>query len=326
MLEVVDPGLLLTLQDRGRPGWAHLGIPVSGAADAWGLAVANLLARAPADAAAVEMTLGGAELIVRETCLVSLGGADLGAERDDGLPLAAGAAHRIPGGSRIRLGGSQHGLRAYVGLAGGVVAHRVLGSASTYAPAALGGVDGRALRAGDLLTPVRRGDLAGAGLTWPSRLAPHPAAASGPIRFVPGPDLRHLDADLVDAFTAATWRIGRAGDRMGLRLEGPPLAAGGEIVSHALAPGAIQLPSGGLPLVLLADGPTVGGYPVLGVVPRAQMPRLGQLRPGDAVRFRVQAPERARAAWRAQQAGLARAAEALAADALWHDLADHAGA
>ena len=326
MLEVVDPGLLLTLQDRGRPGYAHLGIPLSGAADTWGLAVANLLAAAPPDAAAVEATLGGVEIVVRETCLVALGGADLGAERDDGLALAAGAAHRLPGGSRIRLAGSQHGLRAYLGLAGGIVAHRVLGSAATYAPAALGGVDGRALRAGDLITPVRRGDLAGAGLTWPSGVAPHPVTGSGPIRFVPGPDLRNLDPAVVGALAAATWRIAGASDRVGLRLEGPPLAAGREIVSHALVPGAIQLPSDGQPVVLLADGPTVGGYPVLGVVARAEMPRLGQLRPGDAVRFHAQAPDQARAAWRAQRAGLGRAAEALAADALWHSLADHAGA
>jgi allophanate hydrolase subunit 2 len=112
---------------------------------------------------------------------------------------------------------------------------------------------------------------------------------------------------------------------MGLRLEGTPLRAGREIVSHALVPGAIQLPPDGQPVVILVDGPTVGGYPVLGVVPRAEMPRLGQLRPGDLVRFRAQEPDRARAAWRVQQDTLARAARALAADALWHRLADHAG-
>ncbi len=325
MLEVVDPGLLLTLQDRGRPGWAHLGIPVSGAADTWGLAVANLLAGGPVDAAAVEVTLGGAELIARETCLVSLGGTDLGAERDDGVALAGGVAHRLPAGSRIRFAGARSGLRAYLALAGGIEAGRVLGSVSTYATAGLGGVDGRALRAGDVLTPVRRGDLAGAGLSWPAEALPHPATGTGPILFVAGPDLRRLAADVVDAFTAATWRIGPAGDRMGLRLEGPPLAAGVEIVSHALVPGAIQLPSGGQPLVLLVDGPTVGGYPVLGVVARAEMPRLGQLRPGDVVRFGAQEPDHARAAWRVQQDALARAARALAVDVLWHHLVDHAG-
>ena len=142
---------------------------------------------------------------------------------------------------------------------------------------------------------------------------------------MPGPDLRHLDVDVLDAVTSGTWRIGRASDRMGLRLEGTPLPAGREIVSHALLPGAIQLPPGGQPVVLLVDGPTIGGYPVVGVVPRGEMPRLGQLRPGDAIRFCAQEPDHARAAWRAQQATFARAAEALAADALWHRLADDAG-
>jgi len=325
MLEVVDPGLLLTLQDHGRPGWAHLGIPPSGAADAWGLAVANLLAGAPPGAVAMEATVGGAELLVLETCLVTLGGADLGAERDDGVPLAARMAHRLPAGSRVNFVGARRGLRAYVGLAGGIVAHPVLGSAATYATAGLGGVDGRALRAGDVLTPMRRGDLSRAGLSWLSEAAPHPAATTGPIHFSSGPDLRHLPADIVDALTSATWQIGRASDRMGLRLDGPALPAGREIVSHAMVPGAIQLPSDGQPVVLLVDGPTVGGYPVLGVVTRAELARLGQLRPGDTIRFRAQEPEGARAAWRAQQSSLARAAEALAVDALWDRLAGDAG-
>jgi biotin-dependent carboxylase-like uncharacterized protein len=325
VLEVVDPGLLLTLQDGGRPGWAHLGIPPSGAADTWGLGVANLLAGAAPDAVAVEATLGGAELLVRETCLLTLGGADLGAERDDGIPLAAGVAHRLPAGSRLRFAGGRHGLRAYVGLAGGIVAHPVLGSASTHATAGLGGVEGRALRPGDLLMPVRGRDLSRAGLSWPLEAAPHPANSTGPIRIVPGPDLRYLDADVIDALAAVTWQVGRASDRMGLRLEGPALPAGREIVSHAMIPGSIQLPADGQPVVLLVDGPTVGGYPVLGVVTRAEMPRLGQLRPGDTVRLRAQDPEGARTARRAQQAGFARAAEVLAADAVWHRLADDAG-
>ena len=325
MLEVVDPGLLATIQDGGRPSYRHLGVPPSGAADAWGLAVANLLAGAPVDAAAVEVTLGFTELLVRETCLVALGGVDLGAEADDGRALAAATAHRLPAGTRIRFAGAQRGLRAYLALAGGIATERVLGSAATFAPAGLGGIHGRALRAGDTLVPRRRGDLAGASLAWPSQLAPHPASGTGPIRFVPGPDLRHLEPGADEALAGATWRVAGASDRMGLRLEGPPLPAGREIVSHGLVPGAIQLPADGRPLVLLVDGPTVGGYPVVGVVPRAELPRLGQLRPGDAVHLRAQAPDRARAAWREQQARLARAADVLAADALWHGLADHAG-
>ena len=325
MLEVVTPGPLLTLQDRGRPGLARLGVPLSGACDPWGLAVANVLAEAPPDAVAVEVTLGGALLRAIETCTVSLAGADLGAELDDGRLLRTGAAHLLPAGSKIRFAGSPTGMRAYIGLAGGATARQVLGSASTCVQAGLGGIDGRPLRAGDLLEPARRGDLGATGRTWPARMAPHPAVRPGPIRFVPGPDLRHLPTDAAEALTAAAWRVGSASDRMGIRLEGAAVPAGREILSHPVAPGAIQVPADGRPLVLLVDGPTIGGYPVVGAVPRWEWPRLGQLRPGDRVTFEPQDALEARAAWREQQRLLAAAAELIQPDALWDRLADHAG-
>jgi len=317
--------LLMTLQDAGRPGFEELGIPPSGACDAWGLAVANVLADAPPDGAAIEVTLGGGELLVVETCAVSLAGADLGAERDDGRPLRPDATHRLPAGSRLRFRGSARGARAYVGLAGGIVAAKVLGSAATHEQGGLGGIDGRSLRAGDRLVPVRRGDLAATGRDWPTRIAPHPAADHGPIRFVPGPDLASVPAATLDGLVATAWRVAAACDRMGIRLDGPPLPAGAEMVSHPLVPGAIQLPADGRPLLIMADGPTVGGYPAIGVVPRAELPRLGQLRPGDEIRFASQPAEGARVAWRDQRARLAGAADTLHADAVWHRLVDHAG-
>lgn len=325
MLEVVDPGLLLTLQDRGRPGFAHLGIPPSGACDPWGLVVANLLAGAPPDGVVVEMTLGGAELRVVESCTVALAGADLGAERDDGRPLRPGAVHRLPAGSRIRFAGSSAGMRAYLGLAGGIAAARVLGSAATSLQGGLGGIEGRALRPGDRLEALRPGDLGAAGRTWPDEAAPHPASRTDPVRFVPGPDLRHLPRETVEAVAAAPWTVGRAGDRMGLRLDGPALSAGREILSHPLVPGAIQLPGDGRPVILLVDGPTIGGYPVVGVVPRAELSRLGQLRPAQAVRLAPQDAVDARAAWRAQLRLLAAVADALDADGVWHRLLENAG-
>lgn len=329
MLEVVDPGPLLTLQDRGRPGLAHLGVPPSGAADPWGHAVACLLAEAPAGAAVLEVTLGGARLRAVETCTVALGGADLGAELDDGRRLPCGAVHLLPAGSEIRFAGSgpgsASGIRAYVALAGGIDARPVLGSASTCVPARLGGIDGRPLRAGDVLLPARRGDLGAAGRVWPSGTAPHPATRPGPIRFVAGPDLRHLPPDAPEALAASTWVVGPASDRMGIRLDGANLPAGREILSHPVIPGAVQVPADGRPVVLFVDGPTIGGYPVAGVVPRWQWPRLGQLGPGDRVRFAVQAAAAARAAWSAQQRVLAAAARSVRADALWDRLADGSG-
>jgi allophanate hydrolase len=186
-------------------------------------------------------------------------------------------------------------------------------------------VVGRGLAAGDRITPSRRGDLAGAGRTWPASIAPDPTAERGPIRFVPGPDVRHLPPDAVDALTTATWTAGDAVDRMGIRLDGGPLAAGREILSHPLVPGAIQVPGDGRPLVILVDGPTIGGYPMVGVVTRAELPRLGQVRPGDRLSFDPQATDDARVAWREQQRRLEAAAAAIGADDLWTTLADQAG-
>ena len=324
MLEVIDPGAQLLVQDAGRAGLAHLGVPRSGALDPWSLAVANLLAGAPIAAAVVEVTLGGTELLAVEACAVAIAGADLGAQRDDGRWLAPGAVHAIPTGGRVRFGGGGAGLRAYLGFAGGIAAEQILGSASTWAPGAPSGVVGRGLVAGDRIAPVRRGDLGAAGRSWPGSIAPDPAGERGPIRFLPGPDLRHLAADTVDAFAAAAWMAGDAVDRMGIRLEGGPLPAGGEILSHPLVPGAIQVPGDGRPLVILADGPTIGGYPVVGVVTRAELPRLGQVRPGDRLAFAPQSADDARAAWREQRRRLETAAAAIGADDLWTALADEA--
>jgi biotin-dependent carboxylase-like uncharacterized protein len=333
VLRVEHPGLLLAIQDGGRPGFAHLGVPPSGACDPWGLAAANVLAGAPADAAALEATLGGLVLSVEETCAVALAGADLGAERDDGRPLDAGVVHRLPAGSRIRLTGvarradpgSVAGARAYLALAGGIAVGRVLGSASTLVQGRLGGIGGRALQAGDGLGPVRRGDLSAVGHRWPASSAPHPATRTGPIGFVPGPDLAQLPDEVMAALCAPAWTVSAASDRMGLRLSGTPLASGHEILSHPIVPGAIQVPADGRPLVLLVDGPTIGGYPVIGVVPRVDLPRLGQLRPGDRVRFGPLDASQARAALRDQQRAFARVADTLRADAPWHDLAGGAG-
>jgi antagonist of KipI len=326
VLEVVDPGPLLLVQDRGRPGLGRLGVPPSGALDGWAMTAANLLAGAPPDAPVVEVTLGGTMLRVVEPCAVAITGANLGAELDDGRPLEVGTTHLLAPGSTLGFAGGSWGLRAVLGFAGGVRARRVLGSASTWAPGASDGVVGAGLAAGDRIAPARRGDLRARGRVWPTSVAPHPAHRGDPVAVVPGPDLRHLSPDTVEAFVTTAWRAAAEVDRMGIRLEGDPLPAGREILSHPLVPGAIQVPGDGRPLVLLADGPTIGGYPVLGVVARADLPRLGQARPGDELRFAPVTADAARAAWREQQRALAAAASAMGADDLWTSLVDSAGA
>ncbi len=368
MLEVVSPGVLLTLQDRGRAGLAHLGVPPSGPADPWAYEVATVLAGWRPDAGlpgpvALEVTLGGTHFRILEACALALAGADLGAELDDGTRLASGSVQRVAAGSEVRFtggtgadGGPAAGMRAYVALAGGIEARLVLGSASTCVSARLGGIDGRPLRAGDVIVPVRHAALDAVGRAWPLAAAPHPARSRAPIAFVPGPDLGRLPPGASEALQATTWRVGDACDRMGIRLDpaggsrrleptsapipldpadrsgraqpanaSGPLEAGHEILSHPVVPGAIQVPADGRPVILFVDGPTIGGYPVIGVVPRWQWPRLGQLRPGDEVTFAPQDAESARGAWNAQRAEFGAGVSRMSADAVWDRLADGAG-
>lgn len=323
MLEVVEPGLLATIQDAGRPGHQRIGLAVAGACDGWSLAVANLLLGDRPDRPAVEVTLGGTVLFARETCVIGLGGADLGAEID-GRPVRPGIAHRLDRGSHLRFTGGRSGARAYVALPGGVDVPAVLGSASTDLRAGLGGLGGRALASGDLLAPGRRGDLTAAGRRWPGPDAAPPTDPSDPIAVMPGPDLRHLPSDAMETIASTGWTVAPDADRMGVRLLGGSPIAVGSIVSHPVVPGSIQLTETGMPIVLLADAQTVGGYPVVAIVARADLPRVGQLRPGDHVRFVVVTADEARRRWRLLRRRLAEAAERIGAEATWDGLAGDA--
>jgi biotin-dependent carboxylase-like uncharacterized protein len=330
-LEVVEPGLLSTVQDAGRRDWTHLGVPVGGACDPWSLAVANLLAGADAGAAALEMTIVGPTLAVHEATIVGLAGADLGGfVRETGRRLLPGRSHVLAAGTTVAFpgAGTAGGARAYLSVPGGFDVPEVLGSASTLLSAGFGGIDGRALRAGDVLRGHGPGPATNGERAWPW-LEGDPLgdlASPGPrrLRIVGGP------APGSDALVATEWRVRPDSDRVGLRLEpasagGPPLPASGELLSHGVVRGAIQLPPGGVPLVLLADHQTTGGYPVAAVVARADHPMLGQLRPGDTVRFAAVSPDEARAAWLEQSQALARGAAALHDGGPWDELWQSAG-
>jgi len=332
-LEVVEPGLLTTIQDAGRFGWTHLGVPVGGACDPWSLAVANLLAGADAGAAALEMTIAGPTLAVRAATVVGLAGADLGGVvRETGRRLLPGRSYALAAGTTIAFPGGHAGTggaRAYVALRGGIDVPEVLGSRSTLLSAAFGGIDGRPLRAGDVVGSAAT-DRAPAPEEWSwPWLDGDPFASTGePIRVVPGP------APGVEDVVGRSWRVGAASDRIGLRLEavdagptpdGATRAGAGELLSHGVVRGAIQLPPDGTPLVLLADHQTTGGYPVAAVAAKADHPRLGQLRPGAVVRFVAVTPDEARAAYAEQARTLARGAAALRGDDAWDELWHSAG-
>lgn len=297
ILEALEPGLLTSVQDAGRPGLGHLGVSPGGFADPWSGAVANVLAGAPPGAPLLEITALGPRLAVREPIVVGLAGADLGAVA--GLPdavragrgrcLEPGRAHALDAGEVLAfdplLATPGTGVRAYLAVPGGLAVPVVLGSAATSLAGGFGGLDGRALRTGDRLFAHPQAHAPAVRLAPERPPVPSlpPGAIRDRVRVVPfgarGPAV-------LESLCGHPWRVAPTSDRMGLRLDGPPLPPGpGEVLSHGVVRGSIQVPPDGRPIVLLADHQPTGGYAVAGVVIDADAAVLGQLAPGDELRF-----------------------------------------
>ena len=283
---VLSPGLLTTVQDGGRRGLQRYGVPPSGAADIEGLRLANLLAGNPPDAAALEVTGRGPRLEVACTSVrVALGGdADAVIEAEVGPPLPAWSAQTLRRGQRLRVGAVRSGLRCYLAVSGGLAIDPVLGSSSTYLRGGIGGVSGRALRAGDEL-PVWL-DAAPPGPDLRLDAVPATGASGEPLRVVLGPQDGLFSPAALASLLASAYTVSPHSDRVGLRLLGPPLpATTTEIASDACVTGSIQVTGSGQPIALLCDRGTTGGYPKIATVISVDVPRLGRLRPGETVRF-----------------------------------------
>lgn len=271
MIEVLAPGPLTTLQDGGRAGMAALGVPRSGAFDRAALRLANRLVGNPEYAPALEATFGGLELFVHDAATVALTGAPCPG-LDHAVPVT------LPAGSRVRLGAPAQGLRSYLAVRGGVVVEPVLGSASTDT---LSGLGPAALRAGDrLVIGSQSAGQVSAGTGGAARFG-------GVLRVIAGPRDDWFEPAALDVLTAATWTVRADSNRIGVRLDGPPLARtrADELPSEATLPGALQVPPDGRPIVLGPDAPVTGGYPVIAVVRDADLDLAGQLRPGQPLRF-----------------------------------------
>ena len=273
-------GPLTTVQDRGRTGWAAIGVPRSGAADRGAHDLANRLVGNDPAAATLEVTAGGLRLRAGRTHLVAVTGAPAPLSVD-GRPAPLHAPLTLHPGAELAVGLPPVGLRSYLAVRGGVAARPVLGSRSTDT---LSGLGPPPLRAGDELDV---GDLAADEPVVD--VAPVAPPARRPLLGVlPGPRRDHLADDAERLLTSAEWAVTPASDRVGLRLAGPALrrAGDGELPSEGLVPGAVQVPPDGAPVLFLADHPVTGGYPVLAVVRTADLGAAAQLRPGDRVRFR----------------------------------------
>lgn len=329
-LEILEAGLLTTIQDGGRPDWTHLGVPVGGACDPWSLALANRLLDQSPGAAAVEATLIGPRIAVHETTVIAVAGADLGGvEGPTGRRLVPGRTYRVEAGVTLSFPGSATGgARLYLALPGGIDVPRVLGSASTLLSAGMGGHEGRALAVGDRLVAAAAAgsDADASERIWPGPASP-PTDNRGVLRIIRGPHAEQLGPNAVATLLERSWIVSSASDRMGARLEGVPLpvVGGTTVLSHGLPAGSIQVPPDGRPIVLLADRQTTGGYPVIGVVIAADLPAAGQLRPGAPVRFREVSQVEARAALLTQRATWEAASTALGEAAGWDELWRSAG-
>lgn len=287
-------GLLTTVQDLGRPGLGRFGVSPSGAMDPFALRVANRLVGNPDGAAALEITAVGPEIEFLVAAIVALGGGNLSATVD-GVSLEPWCSAPVPAGAVLRFGRRVQGARAVLAVAGGIVVPQVLGSAATDLDAGLGGLHGRALANGDRLAVGQARSAVGRTAHVTVR---RPYADPFTLRFLPAPGTS-VPAELLEAIAGAAFRISSHVSRTGYRLSGPviPLPHQEDALSEPVPPGAVQVPPDGQPILLMADRPTVGGYPLLGCVIAADLPKAAQLWVGHTVRLRPVTRAQARAAF-----------------------------
>jgi antagonist of KipI len=295
-LRVITPGMLTTIQDQGRWGWQHLGVPVAGPMDPYSHRLANALAGNEADAAALEVTLVGPEVEFDDERIAAVTGAEFDLTVD-GRSTPLNTPFAVPAASVVRFGARRRGARAYLAIEGGIWVPPVLGSRATHLPSAMGGLDCRPLRAEDRLPLGKRGRgsfpgaLSGrkrgeSGLFLNAEMTPVPFFTA---RVLPGPQADRFASDALDVLQSAPYILDTNSNRMGFRLQGPTLrhAGGAEMLSDATPVGAVQVPAGGQPILLMADRQTTGGYPNIATVISADIGLAGQLAPGESISFVV---------------------------------------
>ncbi len=283
VLRVHEPGLFTTIQDTGRPHAIASGVPPGGAMDRFAHSAANLIVGNDRSAATLECTLTGPGLLIEAPCLVAVTGADFDL-RVNGAPAPAWIAISLRAGDELAFAGRRSGARAYLAVAGGVLGDRWLGSMSTNVMAARGGMHGRPLATGDVIAAGQSAMAAVTGRGLARQLRPRYDEHT--LHLVAGPHISRLGADARAALFSSAFVVSPDSNRMGYRLEGPGLETSGEeLLSFGLVAGALQLPSSGQPILLMADHQTAGGYPVVATVVSASMAVAAQLAPGDEVRF-----------------------------------------
>ena len=286
--EIIEAGLLTTVQDRGRYGHQRSGVPVSGAMDQLSLRAANIMVGNDEGAACLEMTVVGPRIRFLVDTWIAVTGGDLSPVLD-GEPMPQWRTVEVHRNGILSFHGARDGTRAYVAIAGGIDVKPVMGSRSTYLKGGIGGLDGRAVRPGDVLSVAELDpdtELVLRGI--PEGVAAPSFGHDHEIRVVLGPQHSAFTADGIATFLGSTYQVSLSSDRMGYRLEGPAIKheSGSDIVSDGSPLGAVQVPGDGHPIILLADRGTTGGYTKIATVISTDVNTLGQAMLGDTVTFK----------------------------------------
>ena len=306
-LEVLEGGVLTTVQDLGRYGYESYGVPVAGAMDPFALQVANVLVGNSLGEAVLEITIVGPILRATESCLIAVTGADL-SFRVNGRPLPSWMAVFVRRGWIIEFGSRKVGCRAYLAVAGGIDVPVVMGSKSTYLRGGFGGIEGRALRGGDII-PIGQPAFyvpSLAGRDFPTGLIPE-YSDEPEVHVILGPQDNYFTEEGITTFLSSEYQVSPTSDRMGYRLQGPEIVhkERADIISDGIVLGSVQVPADRQPIVMMADHQTTGGYPKIATVISADVSLLAQCMPGGStVTFKATTVEEAQARYRAMMKGL----------------------
>ena len=285
IFEVIQPGPLTTIQDRGRSGYQQFGVPTSGAVDNYAYRIGNLLVGNAEEAAALEITLLGCQLRALREIMIAITGADLAATVN-GAPAPAWESLSLKQGDVLSLPRLNSGCRAYLAVAGGIAVPKVMKSASTYTKAGIGGFRGRLLHKGDILQ-ANQSTTSVKVVRMPSEYIPV-YGNQIEIRVIPGPQDDLFTEEGISTFLNSDYTVSAQADRMGYRLEGPRIQHRHEadIISDGIPLGAVQVPGDGLPIILLVDRQTTGGYTKIATTISVDIPRIAQAKPGDKINFK----------------------------------------
>ena len=304
IIRIRQPGLLSTIQDLGRWGFGRFGMPVAGVMDEYATRIGNILLRNDENASVLEITLMGPRLSFETEMDFVITGGDL-QPRLNNVPLSLWAVCHAKPGDALSFAGISNGCRAYLAVAGGFEITPIMGSTSTYLRGQLGGYEGRAVKAGDVLTTGTSSRTVPTGFTLPAEYHPEYQKA---IRVILGPQDDAFTQQGIRTFLSAEYTVTNDADRMGYRLDGPKIEhkSGADIISDGIALGAIQVPAHGTPIIMLADRQTTGGYTKIANLISIDVPSIAQKKPGDTVRFEQLSIEDAQSLYRERERSIQR--------------------